>query len=145
MQVTPHGGLANRCTRPLCDLSTPPARNLAPPPRVRGTSDGRLTFPGASATVRPPTWTRSTFIRARHERSRFVRPGFAGRAGRSRGPTSALFVSPENVRGKGSDVRRDGGQRDPGGDPRREEPHPRRGDDAVRPPGRRGGRSRRAG
>src|SRR5690349_11223140 len=21
MQVTPHGGLANRCTRPLCDLS----------------------------------------------------------------------------------------------------------------------------
>src|SRR5688500_15872086 len=26
MQVTPHGGLANRCTRPLCDLSVA-ARN----------------------------------------------------------------------------------------------------------------------
>src|SRR4029079_14470827 len=36
MQVTPHGGLANRCTRPLCDLSVATAagilsRSLRPP------------------------------------------------------------------------------------------------------------------
>ena len=28
MQVTPHGGLANRCTRPLCDLSVATARAI---------------------------------------------------------------------------------------------------------------------
>ena len=30
MQVTPHGGLANRCTRPLCDLSTVAAAMMLP-------------------------------------------------------------------------------------------------------------------
>src|SRR6266576_3341140 len=28
MQVTPHGGLANRCTRPLCDLSVATAAGI---------------------------------------------------------------------------------------------------------------------
>src|SRR3954452_7013731 len=28
MQVTPHGGLANRCTRPLCDLSIAAAAGI---------------------------------------------------------------------------------------------------------------------
>jgi hypothetical protein len=28
MQVTPQGGLANRCTRPLCDLSVVTARAI---------------------------------------------------------------------------------------------------------------------
>ena len=39
MQVTPHGGLANRCTRPLCDLSVATAAEIltwpSPPPKER--------------------------------------------------------------------------------------------------------------
>src|SRR5512147_1177653 len=40
MQVTPHGGLANRCTRPLCDLSVATAGDML--------SRGRL-LPGPGA------------------------------------------------------------------------------------------------
>src|SRR5258708_7413808 len=35
MQVTPHGGLANRCTRPLCDLSAATAGEMLSPGRHR--------------------------------------------------------------------------------------------------------------
>src|SRR4249919_3765555 len=47
MQVTPHGGLANRCTRPLCDLSEASAADMLP----RGT---RRSGPGRPAGPRRP-------------------------------------------------------------------------------------------
>ena len=45
VQVTPHGGLANRCTRPLCDLSA--ARAMIAPGRLRTRGAGGF---GAPAT-----------------------------------------------------------------------------------------------
>ena len=52
MQVTPHGGLANRCTRPLCDLSVAAAAGIL----SWGTAADRLRPAGRStdARRRPP-------------------------------------------------------------------------------------------
>ena len=57
MQVTPHGGLANRCTRPLCDLSVAAAGDIltcVPGPSGRGS---RRSSDLADASLRCTTRT----------------------------------------------------------------------------------------
>ena len=56
MQVTPHGGLANRCTRPLCDLSVATAGEILTWPQ-EGPSDARRT--PTRPLVRRPSRTES--------------------------------------------------------------------------------------
>src|SRR5436190_12354575 len=107
MQVTPHGGLANRCTRPLCDLSVATAAEIltwAPerPSDGRATtrlrrrlaSAGALTASASLDTVRARTWTTPSTFDARHDRSRSLGPGARVVSGeRGRGRTSAFFFS----------------------------------------------------
>ena len=85
MQVTPHGGLANRCTRPLCDLSVATAAGILPwASRRSGTSGpGRRPAKPRDQEVResrrrdPRRHDRRARARRRTDPSRRIRPGVA--------------------------------------------------------------------
>ena len=82
MQVTPHGGLANRCTRPLCDLSVATAGEILTWPSLATQGATRCPRAGEdeirAATIGEPTRVDGPI----HPRD--VRPGVAARL-RARG------------------------------------------------------------
>ena len=83
MQVTPHGGLANRCTRPLCDLSVATAAGILswatlPSGRPRPARD-----PGPATKEPPDGQRRAPEAPHRPDRQRARRPSAVPRASRS--------------------------------------------------------------
>jgi hypothetical protein len=101
MQVTPHGGLANRCTRPLCDLSVGRAEACYHAFRPRPTRAGRAAR-GHRVTIQErgrTVWADRPTIRSPgdHSGTWAGRSGFVGSPGDHCGPWTEGSSRPTDV------------------------------------------------